>query len=120
MHKLNKAIGNYGEDIGEEYLIKNNYTIKERNFRCRTGEIDIIAYNEEYMCFVEVKTRYDCSFGTPAEAVNKTKQYKLKRLAEFYVYKNNYYNYNIRFDIVEIILNGLDNKYQIKLIKNAF
>jgi len=120
MHRLNKDIGNYGEDIAEKYLIKNNYIIRERNFRCRIGEIDIVACDEEYICFIEVKTRYDCNFGFPSEAVNKRKQYKLKKLAEFYVYKNNYYNSNLRFDTVEIILNSLNNDHEINLIKNAF
>lgn len=120
MKHLNKDVGNYGEDIAVKYLIKSNYTIVTRNFRCKSGEIDIIAQDEDYLCFIEVKTRYATEFGMPAEAVNRRKQYKIQKIAEFYIYEKNCYDFSLRFDVVEVVLNIINNDYNVKLIKNAF
>ncbi|WP_026882310.1 YraN family protein [Clostridium akagii] len=120
MKHLNKDIGNHGENIAAQYLVNNKYTIIERNFRCKFGEIDIIAYNLDYLCFVEVKTRYETKFGFPLEAVNITKQHKIQRIAEFYIYEKNCYNLNFRFDVVEVLLNTINNECNVELIKNAF
>lgn len=121
MHELNKVIGDLGEEFAKEYLIKNNYTIIERNFRCRLGEIDIIARNENYFCFIEVKTRHGIYYGTPAQAVNYIKQRKIIVCAQFYILKmklNDKLNY--RFDIVEIVLNKSNSIKDIRLLKDAF
>lgn len=120
MKYLNKDIGNYGEDIAVKYLIRSNYTIVTRNFRCRLGEIDVIAFDEDYLCFIEVKTRYQAQFGLPVEAVNKKKQLKIQRVAEFYLYEKNHYNFSCRFDVMEVLLNNINNDYHVQLIKNAF
>ena len=120
MKHLNKDIGDYGEDITIKYLIKSNYKIVMRNFRCRLGEIDIIAFDGDYLCFIEVKTRYGVEFGFPVEAVNRKKQIKIQKVAEFYIYEKNCYNFSFRFDVVEVVLNNTDNDYNVQLIKNAF
>ena len=121
MHELNKIIGDLGEDFATKYLIKNNYKIIERNFRCKIGEIDIIARNENYFCFIEVKTRHGIYYGTPAQAVNYTKQHKIIMCAQFYILKMKLYeNFNYRFDIVEIVLDKSDRINNIKLHKDAF
>ncbi len=120
MKRLNKDIGNYGENIAAKYLVDNNYLIVKRNFRCKSGEIDIIASNIDYLCFIEVKTRYETKFGFPAEAVDRRKQYKIQKTAELYIYQKNCYNLNFRFDVVEVLLNTKNNDYNIKFIKNAF
>lgn len=121
MHELNKVIGDIGEEIAKEYLKKNNYTIIERNFRCKFGEIDIIAKNEKCFCFIEVKTRHGIYYGTPAQAVNQSKQHKIIMCAQFYILKMQHYeNFNYRFDVVEIVLNKSNRIKNIDLIKNAF
>ncbi len=120
MKHLNKDIGDYGEDITTKYLIKSNYKIVMRNFRCRLGEIDIIAFDGDYLCFIEVKTRYGGEFGFPVDAVNRRKQIKIQKVAEVYIYEKNCYNCSFRFDVVEVVLNNTDNDYNVRLIKNAF
>ena len=121
MHELNKVIGDLGEEFAKDYLLKNNYTIVERNFRCKLGEIDIIAKNERCFCFIEVKTRHGIYYGTPAQAVNYIKQHKIIMCAQFYILKMRLYErFNYRFDIVEIVLNKSNEIKNIKLIKNAF
>lgn len=111
-------LGINGEKIATEYLNKNNYKIIERNFRCRQGEIDIIAYDKkckEYV-FVEVKTRTNFEYGKPIDSVNKMKQKHIASATKYYIYLNNIENKYIRFDIIEIYKK---DKYIINHIKNA-
>jgi putative endonuclease len=120
MGVLNKSIGSHGEDIAETYLKEMGYTILERNFKCKIGEIDLIAKDDKYICFVEVKSRYGTLYGSPGESVTKLKQYKIYRTAQSYILKKRLYKFNFRFDVIEIILNKKDDTYSIKLIKDAF
>ena len=81
-----RGFGNVGEQIAAEYLVKNGFKILDRNFRYgRFGEIDIIAVENEYICFIEVKTRTSSLFGTPIEAVGYEKRKKIKALAWTYI-----------------------------------
>ncbi|MCX8131953.1 MAG: YraN family protein [Clostridia bacterium] len=115
-----RLFGKKGEDIAVKHLKENNYVIVQRNFReGRIGEIDIIAREREFICFVEVKARTSIEFGMPSEAVNYRKQSKIKKLAYIYVSKHKLYDSNLRFDIVEIVFSK-DKEYTINLIKNAF
>ena len=67
-------IGKLGEDIACKYLLQQNYKIIERNFLCKQGEIDIIARDEKYLVFIEVKTRSNVLYGKPIDAVDRTKE----------------------------------------------
>lgn len=124
--KRNKrSFGNVGESIAVDYLRKNNYSILVRNYRVgRLGEIDIIARDGEYICFIEVKTRSSTIFGMPSEAVNFRKQENIRMLASIYLSNFKLHDNNIRFDIVEIIgtknSTGSFNASSINLIRNAF
>lgn len=121
MSVSNRDIGIMGEDLAVKFLLKNNYKILERNFRCRIGEIDIIAKQDDYLCFVEVKTRLNTAFGSPAEAVTRAKQRKISSVAQFYILRKNYFGLNCRFDVIEILINNKQNGYaSIGLIKDAF
>jgi len=125
MDKSNKRIlGNYGEEIAQAYLLKNNYVIITKNYRVgRSSEIDIIARDDEYICFIEVKTRSSTFFGLPSESVNKKKQQKIIYMAEIYLLNTNLTEQNIRFDIVEVLVNKNVEKLElvnINLIKDAF
>ena len=122
-----KTLGNLGENIAADYLKKNGYVILERNFKfSRFGEIDIIAKHNEYICFVEVKTRTGSNFGVPSEAVDKRKQAKIRRLAQIYIKGKGLIEYDIRFDVIEILVAYKEygkQEYEIKdinLIENAF
>lgn len=120
MHCFNKDIGSLGEHLAENYIKNQGYIIIERNFRCKFGEIDIIGKDKEYIAFIEVKARYNDYYGRPSEAVNYYKQKKLYKTAEFYIMKNKLHNHNFRFDVIEILLSLESNKYELRLIKNAF
>ncbi|NMM65675.1 YraN family protein [Clostridium sp. P21] len=120
MHSFNKEIGFLGEDIADNYLRQIGYTILDRNFSCRIGEIDIIGRDGNHICFIEVKTRYGSLYGNPCEAVTYSKQQKIFKTAEIYIMKKKLFKFNFRFDVIEIIFNNSNSIPSIRLIKDAF
>lgn len=121
MQKIKKQeIGKLGEDIACDYLKHKEYKIIERNFRCRQGEIDIIAIDieKEEIVFIEVKSRTSLEYGEPAEAVDRIKQKHIYQSARYYIYKNEIKNIAIRLDIIEVYLYRNNNK--VNHIKQAF
>lgn len=100
-----KALGSRGEDYACQYLLRQGYEIVYRNFRCRIGEIDIIASKNKILCFIEVKTRASTRYGRPAEAVTKAKQQKIYRCAEYYLQAQGIFQVMsvLSFDVIEII-----------------
>lgn len=85
----------------EEYLLGNGYKILERNFRNRSGEIDLIAKKDGYICFVEVKYRTTLAYGNPLEAVDYRKQNQIRRVATYYLMKNKLSEWTpCRFDVI--------------------
>lgn len=99
----NKYLGELGEKISLNYLIKNKYIIIERNFKCKYGEIDIIAQKGNEIIFIEVKTRTSNKYGEPIEAVNYEKQKHILNSASYYIFINGLNDYEIRFDIIEVL-----------------
>lgn len=117
----NKIKGKYGEEIAVNYLIKNGCRIIEKNYRfSRYGEIDIIALDGSTLCFIEVKTRSSDKFGTPFEAITKSKLDKIKKSAFFYL-QNSKTRYNsYRIDAISVFLTSKENEKEpeIKYVKN--
>ena len=114
-----RVIGTGNEELACNYLISKGCRIIARNFRCRQGEIDIIAKDGAYLCFIEVKFRKDDGFGEPQEAVNVSKQRKISRVSRFYLYsKKVSFDIPIRYDVIAVSLN--EGSYTFKWIKNAF
>ncbi|MDE5583526.1 MAG: YraN family protein [Ruminococcus sp.] len=98
-------IGKLGEEAVCEYLAENGYRIVKRNYRIRGGEIDIIAENDEYIAFVEVKSRKPDSMVSGFEAVNKRKKSLIIKTASDYCCKNPS-ELQPRFDVAEVIIDG--------------
>ncbi len=110
-----RRIGTAYEALAAEYLEKQGLRIIEKNFRCRQGEIDLIAYDGSYYIFIEVKYRRTAEAGNPAEAVGYRKQIKICRAADFYrMSRRISASTPVRFDVIGI-LDG-----QITWYKNAF
>ena len=110
-------IGKIGEDVATRYLLQKNYEIIERNFKCKQGEIDIIAKENNYLVFVEVKTRSNLLYGTPAESVNYLKRQHILKSAKVYLKLNNMNENLVRFDVIEVyVLKNRCNVNQIKQI----
>ncbi|MFA9378973.1 MAG: YraN family protein [Lachnotalea sp.] len=110
-----RSLGDDYEQIAIAYLKSEGYKIIEQNFRCKIGEIDIIANKDGYVRFIEVKYRSDKRKGMPEEAVNYKKQKLICKTASYYIMKHQYsMDIPCCFDVVAI----LDN--EIKLYENAF
>lgn len=102
------AVGDLGEQVAADYLYKAGYNILERKYRCKIGEIDIIAQINDILVFVEVKTRRSKTCGFPAEAVTYRKQQKIMNTALCYLKQIDQNNACCRFDVMEIFLSQLN------------
>ncbi len=111
-------LGRYGEVIASRYLRKNGYSIATAQYKCRVGEIDIIAEDKKYICFVEVKTRSEGMKYAPADAVDSAKRQKIISASKIFL-KNYKQKRQPRFDIVEVYFDG-DSPIKINHIENAF
>ena len=98
-----QLLGAWGEVQAVDHLRKKGYAILACNYRCRLGEIDIIARRRGIIAFVEVKRRSSTAYGQPAEAVNLQKQARIAQAAALYMQENELDDANIRFDIIEIL-----------------
>lgn len=110
-------LGKKGEQLTLDFLIENNYTILERNYRYLKAEVDIIAQKENILVAIEVKTRTTDYFGNPQDFVTLKKIKLLISAIDYYVIKNKL-DVEVRFDIIAIIHNS--NKTKIKHLENAF
>ena len=111
-----KTLGNKGENIANEFLIKKGYKILERNFKFSKGEIDIIAQDKNEIVFVEVKTRRNMHYGNPIDSITINKKKHIYNTANYYLYINKLYCKCIRFDVIEIYVSS--EKTYINHIKN--
>lgn len=111
-----RSIGSRYEAAAAEYLKKQGYRILEQNFCCRSGEIDIIAKQAEYLVFVEVKYRRNESCGNPLEAVDIRKQRRISKTALYYCMRHGYGDTcPCRFDVIAI-----ENDGRLVHLENAF
>lgn len=113
---LNKrSVGQEQEQTAAEYLEKSGYKIVNRNYRCRLGEIDIIAYHKGYLVFIEVKYRKDNRSGSPEEAVNSKKQRQISKVAAWYLAERRIsLDTPCRFDVVAV------TPENVRIFENAF
>lgn len=110
-----RSIGTIQESIAADYIKANGYNIITQNFYCRSGEIDIIANDNNYLVFIEVKFRTTTKLGYPQEAVDHRKIRSIVKTAKYYMLTHHIpENTPCRFDVV--IMLGKE----ITLLKNAF
>ena len=114
-----KELGDIGEELARKFLKKKGYRIRETNFRCREGEIDIIAEQKGYLVFIEVRTKTGSSFGSPEESVTTAKKEKLIASALAYMSSHKDLPDNWRIDFVGIELDQNGKTTRIELIENA-
>jgi putative endonuclease len=112
------AVGKAGEEAAVQYLCQQGYQILERNYRCRFGEIDLIARDGQTLAFIEVKTRRSQRFGPPAAAVTIEKQRHLIKASQVYLHQKRKADEICRFDVLTIEVNSQASC--IELIKDAF
>ena len=106
-----KMMGQLGEELAALMLEEKGYEILQRNYRCRFGEIDIVAMRNHTLVFAEVKTRSSSGFGEPAEAVTRSKQQKIRQTALHFLNEYEERFHGVEFQVVEVLLrhhDGLD------------
>ena len=117
----NNLSGSWGEMLAAEFLRKKHYKIEAAGYRCRFGEIDIIARNKQFLVFVEVKLRKSGSFAEAMEYVDSRKQNRLRTTAAVYLSQNPT-TLQPRFDVIEIYApeGTLTKKPEIHHMEDAF
>ena len=103
-----KRLGQEGEDLAAGFLRNKGYKLVERNYRCKTGEVDLIVLDRKVVVFVEVKTRSDHSFGTPFEAVEGRKQRKMIQAAQYFLHEHKLDQRDARFEQGEMLADTHD------------
>lgn len=118
MSKHNIILGKSGEEAAVNLLKEEGYKIIARNYKSKLGEIDIIAKDRDTLCFIEVKTRKDNSYGAPLESVAFHKQRQIAKAALLFLKKKNLFHKKARFDVISVI--NTQEQARAELIKNAF
>lgn len=119
MTLVRQAVGDYGERCAVRHLTAAGLRVVDRNWRSRSGEIDIIAWDGGTLAFCEVKTRRSTGFGSPAEAVVKAKARRLRRLAAQWLEQRDVHPHEVRFDVIEVYPQ-LTGAARVEHIKAAF
>jgi putative endonuclease len=114
-----QEVGKLGEKEARKFLKKRGYRIRETGFRCRHGEIDIVAQRKDYLVFVEVRTKTNMEFGTPEESITQAKKERL--IASALTYNNTHQDLPPlwRIDVVAIELDEKGKPQRIDLVENA-
>jgi putative endonuclease len=116
-----KKLGEFGEKLALAFLVDLNYILIEANWRCRSGELDIITQNEDTLVFVEVRTRRNTGrYGTPQESVDARKQRKVRETAQVYLHQHHKHNCKIRFDLISVELNLQGEFIRLDHLQHAF
>ena len=118
LHPEKKEIGQKGENLAVAYLQNLGYKVLERNYRCKLGEVDIIALDNDTLVFIEVRTRSSLDFGLPQESINRRKRHQISKVALEYMTRKKLKNTPARFDVVAVSLEP--GKEKVDLIKDAF
>ncbi len=120
MTRQRQQLGRQGEDIACEFLLEKGLRLECRNYRIRSGEIDLIMWHADVLVFVEVRTRSDNFFGEPVESVLRAKRRKIISVARYFL-KERAIDADVRcrFDLVGVLLRH-DRPAQIEYLPNAF
>ena len=114
-----KRTGNLGEDLACAALVERGYEVLARGWRCRQGEVDIIARDGDCWVFAEVKTRRGSGAGAPEEGLTPRKAERLVTLAEIYLAEHALANVNWRIDLVAIDLDPRDQVRRLNLVRGV-
>ena len=116
--RTTSGLGAHGERIAAAYLTDRGLRVLDRNWRCRDGELDIVARDGDALVFCEVKTRRGTGFGDPLEAVTPRKQRTVRSITEQYLLEKSPDFHTLRFDAIGILLKR--DGARITHVKDAF
>ena len=114
----NQSVGKYGEDRAAEFLLRLGYEILERNWRGKTGEIDIVARDRNCLVFAEVKTRTRTGFGHPFEAITAKKIQTMRSLVSQWCQSRNLTSNEVRLDALSVLI--ISGHVTIEHLKQVF
>lgn len=114
----NQSLGAYGESLAAEYLQKLGYSILERNFKKKQGDIDLVVKEGKTLVVVEVKTRISDEYGPPEDAITARKISMLRRSVEYYLAIHQIAYNSIRIDVIAIMLNADRSLQSLKHFQN--
>ena len=112
-------LGSRGERIAAAYLTDTGLRLLDRNWRCREGELDLVARDDEAIVFCEVKTRRGIGYGSPVEAVTPAKQRRLRLLAQRWLAAHDEHAPYLRFDVVGVLVRP-DRPALVTHLRGAF
>ncbi|ANE47523.1 hypothetical protein SY83_15935 [Paenibacillus swuensis] len=116
-----RKTGAIGEEKAVVYLVTQGYHIIKLNWRCRTGEIDIIAGHADVIVFIEVRSRTSKGrYGTAAESVTVRKQQQVRETAQVYLKTSSSYKAKVRFDVITVYLDADNDAVEMSHIQHAF
>ena len=115
---LRTTFGRRGEELAAEHYRALGFTVLDRNYRCRDGEIDLVVRRDHLIVFCEVKTRRTSRWGEPSEAVGWRKQQRLRRLAACWLADRRPDHREVRFDVMSVVVAKDDP--EVTLIPDAF
>ncbi len=113
-----RALGDEGENLVAEQLVRDGFVIRARNVLCRRGELDIVAEKGQLLCFVEVRMRSSATWGDPSQTVMRAKQRRVILAAFEYLQRHRLGDRMIRFDVATVV--GQGRAGVVELIPNAF
>jgi putative endonuclease len=113
------ALGAYGERVAVRLLTDAGLQVLDRNWRCRSGELDIVARDGSALVFCEVKTRTGSGFGHPVEAVTAVKRQRLRSLARAWLDAHDHHAPDLRFDVVGVLVPAV-GPARVTHLRNAF
>jgi len=116
---MRQNVGRVGESLAAQALHEQGYHILEQNFRCRQGEIDLVAEDAGDLVFVEVKTRRGNPYGLPEEAVTRAKRRKLAQVASCYLDQHGNPDRSWRIDVVAVQFNRSGKLEEIRVYRHA-
>ena len=119
MKGARKQLGNVGEEIAARELTRRGYTVRERNWRCPEGELDMVAEQGETLVFVEVRTRRGDRFGTPEESITLAKRAHLIAAAQAYLQAHSLQDRDWRIDVVAVEMSAQGQLQRVDVIENA-
>jgi putative endonuclease len=117
-----KRLGDAGEEVAADHLIRSGFRILERNYRTRWGELDLVAFDGTTIAFVEVKSRIAAAGRTPFESVHSRKQQQVRRMASSWLSERRPRPYAkvLRFDAIAVTFDGAGRLASLEHLEAAF
>jgi putative endonuclease len=119
MKGARKRLGDAGEEIATRELVRRGYVVRERNWRCPEGELDMVAEQGQMLVFVEVRTRRGDRFGTPEESITLAKRAHLIAAAQAYLQAHSLQDRDWRIDVVAVEMSAQGRLWRVDVIENA-